>query len=175
VSALLGRLEQWLKKHRRRYAQGLHPGATASDLDALKALGAPVPDALRLLLAWHNGQSDDFVGHFEQDWDLMNAAQIVAAKKELDAGDRASTGWQTAWIPFLSDDADDYLCLDTSQPGAPVHAFWRGKTDHPAIARSLAAWLDDFVNALEHEEYHEDPERGSLVRVRGLGSGVQKT
>jgi cell wall assembly regulator SMI1 len=160
-------LEQWLKKHRLRYAQGLRPGVTASDLDALKALGAPVPDSLRLLLGWHNGQSDDFVGHFEQDWDLMNVAHIIATKKELDAGDRASTGWQTAWIPFLNDDADDYVCLDTSQPGAPVRAFWQGKTDHPAIAPSLAGWLDDFVNALEHGEYHEDHERGSFLRVRG--------
>jgi cell wall assembly regulator SMI1 len=164
LSATLKQLQQWLGKHRVRFLHGLRPGAGASDLSVLDSLGVPIPEQLKELLTWHNGQSDDLVGHFEQDWDLMSAAQIAKAKRELDGGDRGATGWQPAWVPFMTDDADDYLCLDTSQAGAPVRAFWQGKTQHAIIAPSLASWLEDFVNAVKAGKYHEDQERGSFLR-----------
>src|SRR5262249_32933681 len=94
VAALLTRLEKWLASRRPRYREGLLPGASAAELDAFQsALGIPLPEALRALLSWHNGQSADFVGHLENNWDLMNLNQILQAKKDLDAGDRTQTGW----------------------------------------------------------------------------------
>jgi cell wall assembly regulator SMI1 len=164
VAGALGRLERWLRTHRQRYLQGLLPGASDEELAFLEAaLGMPVPEDLRSLLRWHNGQSSDFIGHLENDWDLMNTSQIVAAKQELDAGDLSQTGWRSAWIPFLQDDADDYRCLDTSVPGAPVREFWQGNAEHPIVAPSLAAWLEKFVAAVEHGAYHEDAERGTFL------------
>jgi cell wall assembly regulator SMI1 len=168
VATFLNRLEQWLAKHRRRYLEGLLPGASAADLEACDAaLGIPLPGDLRALLTWHNGQSTDFVGHLERNFDLLRASQIVDAKKALDAGDRAQTGWQPVWIPFLQDDADNCVCLDTGQEGVPVREFWQGRKDHPVVAPSLAAWLETFVTAVEKGEYHEDPERGTFLRGQG--------
>ncbi len=156
VPDLLARLERWLKKHRRRYAAGLRPGADAAALASLE------PPELRDLLAWHDGQGEDFVGHFEQDWDLMSAADIRAAKQELDADPPA--GWQSSFVPFLADDNGDYLCLDTSQTPAPVRAVWQGRKEAETAAPSLAAWLADFVTAVERGEYVQDPERGTFLR-----------
>jgi cell wall assembly regulator SMI1 len=165
VASLLGQLEQWLNHHRPRYGNGLVPGASTAQLETMqKEVGLSLPQSLRAWLSWHNGQSDDFIGHFQQDWDLMSAAQIVEAKHALDNGDRTSTGWNPAWIPFLDDDAGDYVCLDTSQPEAPVREFWQGKADHPFVAKTLSSWLADFVGAVERGDYHEDPERGSFLR-----------
>jgi cell wall assembly regulator SMI1 len=167
IDTVLVRLEHWLAAHRRGYHQGLLPGASDDELDrAQAALGIPLPDDLRTLLRWHNGQGSEVNGHLENNWDLMSAGQIVTAKGELDAGDPTQTGWQRAWIPFLQDDADDYLVLDTSQPGAPVREFWQGKTEHPVVAPSLSAWLAQFVTAVENGEYHEDPERGTFLHSR---------
>ncbi len=57
VKQLLQRLGLWLKKHHRRFLKGLNPGASPEQLNGLgKALGAKVPEELRELLAWHNGQ-----------------------------------------------------------------------------------------------------------------------
>src|SRR5262249_2020708 len=78
VSALLARLERWLKQHRPRYLKGLQPGASAVDLEAL---GPDAPADLRTLLAWHNGQGDDAVGCFEGSWNLMSAREIIAARQ----------------------------------------------------------------------------------------------
>ncbi len=166
MKQILGRLEPWLAKHRRHFLEALLPGAAPADLDALQnRLGIPLPASLRALLAWHNGQSTDSIARFEQDWSLMSAEQIAAAKQALDgSGGDPAQGWQPAWIPFLDNDAGDYLCLDAGQPGAPVRAFWLGKAEHPVVAPSLEAWLNDVVAAMERGEYHEDPERGSFLR-----------
>lgn len=163
LSELLGRLDRWLSAHRGRFHQGLQPGASATDCDTLAAaLGKPLPQELRTWLGWHNGQSSDVPGAFEQSWSLMSAAEIADAKKELDA--HPHDGWHSAWAPFLEDDNGNYLCLDLASSGCPVRECWQGRADHPVAAPSLTAWLAKFVADLEGGAYVEDPERGALVR-----------
>ncbi len=167
-TALLARLERWLAEHRPRYLHALLTGASAAELDELQAnLGLALPTGLRTLLHWHNGQRADFVGCFEQSWNLLSSRDIAKAKTELDTdptGANAKSGWQKNWLPFLADNGSDYLCLDMSRPEVPVREFWLGKTEQPIIAPSLASWLESFVTALERGDYSEDPERGELLR-----------
>ncbi len=165
LSAHLARLDDWLARHRARFHAGLLPKASAAEVEALeKGLGTTVPQELRALLAWHNGQNPDVVGAFEQSWNLMSASQIADAKKELDGA--APSGWQRAWIPFLDDDAGNYVVLDTSGPDHPVREFWQGCGEHPVVAKSLAAWVEAFASAVQSGDYHEDPERGNFLRKR---------
>lgn len=164
MHGLLERLDAWLGLHRSRFRTSLRPGATAAELVELRnALGQPVPESLRTLLAWHNGQGDDYVGFFEGHWLLMGTAAIAAANEILDA-DAIKNGWHRDWIPFLDDDGGDYLVLDPSSAGCPVRAFWLGQAEHAVIAPTLQAWLADFVDNLEKGNYHEDPERGVFLR-----------
>lgn len=165
VTGLLKRLERWLSQHRRRYLEGLLPPASPAELEAVQtALGRPIPDDLRALLSWHNGQSEDLIGHFQEDWDLMSTKQIVSLKRELDAGEDVPAGWQPVWIAFLEDNSRDFVCLDSGAAGAPVREVWQGKTEHAVVAPSLAAWLAAFVQDVESGKYHEEPERGSFLR-----------
>ena len=161
---VFSRLETWLRKHRRRFLASLNPGATPAELDTLqKQVAAPLPEFLRTLLAWHNGQGQDFVGAFEENWLLMSCQTIAEAKRYLDA-EAKDMGWQPAWIPFLDNDAGDYLCADTSQQQAPVRAFYLGNTEHPAVAESLERWVEDFVSNVEKGNYVEEPERGTFMK-----------
>jgi cell wall assembly regulator SMI1 len=163
LSAVLARIDAWLAKHRAGFHRGLRPGATDADCDALAAaLGTPLPDELRKLLKWHNGQSADVAGAFERDFFLSSTEQIAQIKKDLEAEPR--NGWKPGMIPFLDDDQDDYVCLDTTTPGTPVVECWRGQTAARPAAPSLTTWLEAFAEALEKGEYVEDPERGSFRR-----------
>jgi cell wall assembly regulator SMI1 len=163
VSSLLGRLAHWLGQHRRRYLEGLGAGATAEQLTGLQnALGLSLPDDLRELLAWHNGQDDAEAGCFREHWYLMSTPEIESAWRELTGA--AASGWQRAWVPFLEDDRGNYVFLDTSQPGGTVREYWERNPERPTVAPSLAAWLRDFIAAVERGEYAQDPERGLFVR-----------
>jgi cell wall assembly regulator SMI1 len=168
VTPILDRLEQWLKANRPHYLEALRPGASEDDFVALRgSLGAAVPNELRQLLSWHNGQAEDFSGAFEGSWSLMSAEQIGAAKRGLDAqaGDGRS-GWQPACVPFLDNDEGDCLCLDPSLPGTPVRQYRQTSAEAPTIAPSLTAWLNNFVTRVEAGKYHEDPERGQFLQER---------
>jgi cell wall assembly regulator SMI1 len=164
IPDLLDRLERWLKKNRPHYLKDLPRGASDIQLAGLETeLNLRLPADLRGFLSWHDGQGENTMGRFEQDWLLMSCDEIIAAKGDLDH-DAATTGWNAAWIPFLDNDAGDFLCLDTGQPKAPVRGFWLGEKEHGIVAPSLADWLADFVANVEKGNYEEDPERGGFLR-----------
>ena len=160
LTPTLARLEDWLAANRPRYHQNLRPGATPAEINAI---GVNLPDDLRMLLAWHNGQGNEFAGALVQSWMLMGTGQIHAAKNTLDAGDPA-TGWRPDWVPFLEDDAGNYVCVDPSGPGASVREYWAGKAEHPVVAPSLRQWLETFVEGVDRGEYVEEPERGRFLK-----------
>jgi cell wall assembly regulator SMI1 len=171
---LLGRLEKWLAAHRPRLLKNLRPGANEAELHALQArLGRELPAELRTLLTWRNGQGEEFAGRFEEDWLLMGTNEIVTAREELDkeaAGNGAGNGWKPEWVPFMDDDAGNYLFLDTSRHEPPVRAYWLDQDQQPQVAASLTAWAETFVKAVEAGEYEEDPERGTFLRRRAAAS-----
>ncbi len=90
----------------------------------------------------------------------MSTEQIIQAKRELDA--KSPNGWSSVLIPFLDDDAGDYLCLDTSMPGIPVRGYYAGHDEH-LVSPSLNHWLETFVEHVEKGDYREDPERGTFI------------
>jgi cell wall assembly regulator SMI1 len=162
-SSVLGHLAKWLGQHRRRFLEGLAPGATPEQLQALEAaLGRPVPGDLRTLLAWHNGQDEADSGCFREHWYLASTAEIESAWRELTVD--PARGWEREWVPFLEDDRGNYVFLDTSQPGTPVREYWERNPEKPTVAPSLAAWLQEFVAGVERGEYAQDPERGLFMQ-----------
>jgi cell wall assembly regulator SMI1 len=165
LPALLSRLERWLAQHRPRFLAGLRAGASGAELEQLAAaLPCRLPTSLRSLLGWHNGQSEEFTGRFENDWLLMGSEEIARAKRERDQA--PGDAWRKSWLPFLDNDAGDFLCLDTARRPEPVCAYWLGIETQPLLAPSLTAWFADFVHAVEAGRYHEDPERGTFLRKR---------
>jgi cell wall assembly regulator SMI1 len=167
VSDQLARLEKWLVKHRRSYLKALRPPATKQQLDqAQTTLGLTLPADLRTLLMWHNGQEGEFVGCFVERWKLLSIQAILDARKELDeaAGTHQLQGWRTEWLPFLGDDEGNYVIVDTATSPNAVREFWEDRDTHPVVAPSLGTWITEFVTAVEHSEYTEDPERGEFLR-----------
>jgi cell wall assembly regulator SMI1 len=167
VSEMLARLETWLLRHRPRYHQALRPPATKEELDQAQAtLGLTLPTYLRALLTWHDGQEGAFVGCFVERWKLLSIRAILDAKKELDEASRIHQlqGWRIEWIPFLGDDEGNFVVVDTTATPPAVREFWEDCDTHPVVAQSLGDWIAEFMTAVEHGEYTEDPERGEFLR-----------
>jgi cell wall assembly regulator SMI1 len=161
VTEVLARLDDWLKQHRKRYHNGLMPGASDRELARLAtALRRPVPDELAAWLRWHNGQSEELIGTFVESFNLMSVADIIETLKDR----KGQEGWDPAFIPILDDYQDDLVVLDTSKPGLPVREVWRGRSDHPEVATSMRGWLESLLADFQSWRYHEDSERGEYMR-----------
>ena len=160
---MLAKIDSWLAKHRSGYHAGLLDGATDAYCNALSsALGTPLPADLQTLLKWHNGLECRRDGSIWSGVFLLGTDQIAETMKDLAEEPRNS--WKPGLIPFMDDDQDDYVCLDTTQAGVPVVECWRGQSHAAVTAPSLTAWMEDFAAALGKGEYVEDPERGSFQR-----------
>jgi cell wall assembly regulator SMI1 len=171
LPALLGRLDAWLRQHRPRYHAGLRPGASPDDLAALEqALGFSLPPELGEWLGWHDGQGEEMIGSFRDNWMLLGARDIAALYRDLVAD--PSAGWRREWVPLLDDDQGDYTALDTQADGRPIREVWRGRQDHAPVAPSLAPWVTAFVTDVEAGRYAEDPERGEFLRRETPAGGV---
>src|SRR5207244_2389087 len=106
--------------------------------------------------------SPDVAGAFERSFFLLSTDEIAEMYKDLAAEPR--NGWKRGLIPFLDDEQEDFVGLDTTQAGTPVVECWRGQT-HPSVtAPALTKWLGDFAAELANQQYHEDPERGNFHR-----------
>ena len=161
----LDRLANWFQKHRTHFAKELCAGAsveTLADLD--KTLALRLPDELKTLLAWRNGQNPESLACFESNWHLMGADQIAQDKQTLLDPDAEQTGWRTEWIPFLSDGYGNYICMDSNKSPAPLRGFWLGNAEHAIVAESLSQWVADFADAVEAGKYVEEHERGTFVK-----------
>jgi cell wall assembly regulator SMI1 len=165
LPALLERLDRWLARERARYHQGLLPPASIPEIDALgQALGKPVPEELRQWLSWRNGQNEELIGAFYQTFNLLSAAQIIAAWQDRQTN--PEPGWNNAWIPLLDDYQGDLIVLDSTLPGCPVREVWRGRTDHAVVAPNLTTWIEAFLRDVEAGRYSEDVERGEFHRLK---------
>jgi cell wall assembly regulator SMI1 len=154
--------------NRPRFRPALRPGASSAESAALEHdLGTRLPPELRAWLAWHNGQNADLVGGFVERFFLLGTAEIDNTFQRLNA--HPPVGWSRAWIPFLADDDDNFVCLDTALAGPPVREVWPQAGFNNVVAPSLTAWARTFLDALERGDYHEDPERGSFERRREKG------
>jgi cell wall assembly regulator SMI1 len=164
LTRLLARLEKWLARHRKGYLEGLRPGASAAELNELeKALTPhPLPEELRLWLAWHNGQGPDVIGAFVDSWLMLGTTEIAQEWRERNK--KPAPGWNNDWIPLLDDGEGDLVVMAPGKTGCPLLEVWRGRSDQPVFAASLMAWLETFVKDVTAGRYHEDPERGDFSR-----------
>jgi cell wall assembly regulator SMI1 len=140
----------------------LRPGLDEAGLATVRQALGTFPDELSTLLAWHDGQADDFRGTFADCWCLLPGQDIVALARDLDKD--PPPGWVCGWIPFARDSGDSYLVLDPAAEGKPVRALWSGKNTAKLVAPSLTAWFATLVTDFEAGRYVEDPERGDFIR-----------
>lgn len=143
-------LDRHLQTQRPDFHAFLQPPLSAEAIAALeKRYGTRLPEDLKALYLWKNGQSDE---SFEA---LVNNCMFMPLEEALDtAADLTSMigsdfeiagWWNEKWIPFLHNGGGSYICYDaggsfTGRKGQLVE-YWNKDADRNVIAPSLDALI----------------------------------
>jgi hypothetical protein len=138
LTALLEELDGILKERHPQTFHSLGAPATADALTALEAaLGAPLPPEIRALIGWHDGQSmhDPLWG---KTWRLVSATEAATFLRER------PHGWESSWVPVLSDGCGNYAGFPTQGEGLGKLLDW-GHEEPEAPAAFKVATLHEWA------------------------------
>jgi cell wall assembly regulator SMI1 len=164
MKGLLRKLEKWLKQYAPGRYRSLLPSATPKELKTCEAaLGLRLPDDMRELYRWHNGQGQGGGYFFDIQGPcsfmrLQRVQEVHANLSEIlgeledEEGSGRDTWWHRAWVPFL-DNGGDCLCVDTRGAlggvAGQVVYFAHDDSARSIECPSLEKWLGTFVAGLE--------------------------
>ncbi len=177
ITTLVSDLKAWAQQN----APGIifNPPADLAAIDHFRNLSSlNLPDAITEMLLFANGESQKSAGLIGN-WRLMSIQEIqaawgwLAALAAKGAFDEQSplpspylyhTWWHRAWVPIVSSDTGDYVCLDTdppeSQRAGQLLLFLQDQPERYLIAANLAAWLAQIKADFDAGLYAYDEENG---------------
>jgi cell wall assembly regulator SMI1 len=166
MSDLIERLDRWLAANRPEYYKGLAPGASEKEIAAVEAkLGVTLPDELRELLKWRNGQKSTRFGGIYHTFALMSAKDIEetrrAYNKLLEEGDfEEENWWFPEYVPFLVSAGGDNYCIDYvgsfGGTKGQIIVWNHDYESRPIEYADFHHWLQTIVEALEHGYLNSD-------------------
>jgi cell wall assembly regulator SMI1 len=112
-----------------------------------------LPDDLKALWNWHNGQIAGFECEFnpkshEKFLSVDDSAETIETLNDsTEVGVLAENNWQEDWIPFTEDMKGNYFCVAT-QTGE-VFYFDRNVTSTGVRYASVTEWMQDTIKAYE--------------------------
>lgn len=158
MAPILVTLDQLIRSKRATYYKSLQPGLSPQQIQVLEEqYGITLPEDLRSLYQWHNGQQDDNYEAF------VNNSTFVSLENALDAAAEFTSMigsdfelpdmWHETWIPIFSNGGGDYICYDLAgsfdgQPGQLIE-YWHADNDRNIIAGDLAGFLDALAKLYE--------------------------
>ncbi|AKU98699.1 hypothetical protein AKJ09_05363 [Labilithrix luteola] len=181
MDEVVRRLETWLRENHPEALAGLQAGLSDAEISKHeKKLGVTLPDGMRALYRWRNGNSEDSFEAIQHNRNLMPLEEAVERHEELaelaEAGEFDSEDWwHAAWVPFLHNGGGSLLVWDPKgsfphaggKPGQ-VLEFWNKDSDRDIVAPSFDAWLTSFVESLEAGLWKFDKEDGNVEEREGL-------
>ncbi|WP_019357581.1 SMI1/KNR4 family protein [Streptomyces sp. AA1529] len=184
VVAAWQRIEAWLGEQAPGSHATLRPGASEEQLVVLESdLAVHVPEQLRALWRLREGVAEGEGSVFMLgNWALMTLPRVSWVhrngmevqkewEEEEDHDPEEDLHWRPEWIPFCSFAVDDEtygLYLDGAT--GEVRKWYEGNEEHRSIAASLAAYLEQMADGLEHPA--PAPAGAGLLRNRALHWGL---
>jgi cell wall assembly regulator SMI1 len=173
MKALLARYEAALRERCPHYIEALAPPAGDRELSQLAdALGRSVPDELRAILQWHDGELDRplLPGRVTRSrWDLplvdslltceqiASSAVLLREVWEDQHEDWKRDGfkyWDPSWTPLMGRGEVSLLCLNAENH---LIQWAHGEGMREVVAPSIRAWLGALVEMLEAGLVRERP------------------
>jgi cell wall assembly regulator SMI1 len=157
---------KWFAAHAEDVIASLAPKGAAL------AVIAPAMESAVALYAAHDGQSmgEDFPPPVYENYRWMSLAEIAETRESLDG--MANVGewdddkhkvidwWVPGWVPLLTDDNSNYLCIDTvgsfgGNPGQMLE-FIHDDASRKVFAPSFDAWFAAWTASLEAGAWTRD-------------------
>lgn len=147
----LQELEQLIKQKNPGLFEALEPGVPDIYLEA--AFGPiydNLPEDLKALWRWHNGQSPQYSGSFlnTSEAKLLSAddsAEIIETLEDsTEVGVISTSNWNPDWVPFMQDSNGNCICVSTDS--GEVFYFDRNETATGKKFASVKDWLLDTIN-----------------------------
>lgn len=153
IADVLARIDRLLAEQRPGYYAQLQPPAGAEQLaQAEHAYGFALPDSLKELYGWKNGQPATCFESLSGMDSLMfvSLETALASYRMISDFDRRGEfpagWWRRSWVPLLANGGGDFVCVDAETD----RLIWyfhddaaRPAFDSPTIAELLNELLDE--------------------------------
>ncbi len=158
ISEVLLKLDAVLESKRPEFAAGLRPPLTVAQIAQMEAQYQVVlPDAVRALYLWHDGQGSSNYMSFVNNMQFQPLSEVLSAKAEFDEmigyDFELENWWHPAWLPLFHNGGGDFIVVDrkgvhtgTKNQLLTVYHDWKYR---PIVAKDLATFL---AAALEYHE-----------------------
>jgi cell wall assembly regulator SMI1 len=180
VRPWIDRLDRWLRHNRPRYYEQLQPGLHPDAIrEAEATFGFPLPDSLRDLYHWKDGQAPGCLDSLYYNFMFQSLRDTVGTWQVLDDLARGEfqerKGWFESWVPFLDNNGGDHLCVDVrgSFGGDPGQLVWflhetgEREVEYP----DLDTWGEVYVSSLEQGIWIVDALEGLTEVYYGCALG----
>jgi cell wall assembly regulator SMI1 len=160
VNELLAELDRWMRAHRADLYRKLNPPATDAQLRELEAeTGMRLPEDLKALLRWKNGQPGDVLDTFHPLTNEMFASStsMITTMREMKElakfGDIDANSWSAAWIPFMDNGGGNHSSVDLKSGAIVFRDHETQEIDKTHT--SLRQWLRKLVEELSTNNFAE--------------------
>lgn len=164
-------IKNWLEKQVPDLIEVLQPPVSLQQLEqAEKQMHLSFPQEFKTLYQQVNGNHPEkaSLGFLpsEEEWDemaydMLALEQVIAIwqqqKELLEGGDFQEGWWDITWIPFASNGAGDYYCIDKNGQ-VILHMHETG--EYQIIAESLGVYFGELADGFEDGEFVYDEEWG---------------
>lgn len=168
MQSLLEKLDALIIDKRGDYYITLQPGLQEAGIKQLEQqYNITLPEDLKQLYQWKNGQSEDSYEAFVNNSmfiPLKEALSTAAENTSMIGNDfELENWWHPAWIPLFHNGGGDYICYDTAGTFGGMKGqlieFWHADNDRSIIAPDLATFIDTigqlYADNEEFDEYFE--------------------
>lgn len=167
MSTLLARLESVLRLKAPKTYEGLRPGLSEQEVDAIESkFNVSLPDDLKSFYMWRNGSAGETGGfipahRFLPLGEALQYPSLLAKQKSrMSIPERLSyrlfAGYREQWIPILKDPADDGYFYDPERrPSSGCFLFHFAEFGYYIYFPSWKNVVAGVINCYEDGVYHE--------------------
>lgn len=157
LKSLIERADALFREKRPEYYAALLPGASEDELAAAESYyGFPLPESLKTLYRWKNGQNvqcrESFTGI--DNLSFMRLKDGIEAHRIFDdldkAGEYEEGFWDVSWVPFMDNGGGDHVCMEVNSGGAGAGLVWfyhdyeeRPQPDLYSVEKILEAAIEE--------------------------------